>query len=415
MNQEKHIDEILDRLVKYGSEISYLEDLRSKTLNLVKKDESLEDMLNGIAEDIKIETDKFLDAKSGNGMNFISGIQSCIYLPSANGDYKLKLIGGSRDRNIDLPVDENTLFDVASITKLYTLLLVFKLEQKGIINLNDEIASINPNFPNLGDFTWKDLIRMHGDLVTDGRIDEAKSYEEAYEVFTSMYLKNDSRKTNKYTDLGAMVIGDTIELIISREKGYEVSFAEIMDEYLLKPLGNNLGLVNDPKARILGGALGHAGIFTTSDDLAKLAKSIYEVKFIRKSKKEQLGTVTFPGRKITTYSSNKGKLGLYVKHPAGWDKTFTAPEFSKGSFSHQGYTGAVAAFDPNNKIHHNILVNSVYENEEHKQVKPVGMVDAFTVYQSAVTKNIMTMYVVKEYYNRFCNVKENIDETKFIK
>ena len=125
------------------------------------------------------------------------------------------------------------------------------------------------------------------------------------------------------------------------------------------------------------------------------------------------GEITFPNSK----QSNKGNLGIYVKHPEGFDKTFTPPEFSKGSFSHQGWTGALATFDPNNLIHQNILVNAIYEDIDKNKVrndKPAGYGTAFDEYLKQITKNTMLMYVAKQYYNRYCNEKVDIDTIKYV-
>lgn len=432
MNRENNIDNILDKLVKSGSDIEYLKGLKEQSLNLTKKDVDLKEVLDKVAIDIKEQTEEFLDSKSQFGTNYISGISTCIYLPdfSGNGEYKLKLIGGNTSRSGDLKVNENTLFDVASITKLYTLLLLFKLEENGLINLNAKVKDINPNFQNLEDFTLNDLVRLHGELRTNGNITQASSKEEAYEMLKTLYLTSNSREENKYTDFGAIVIGDTIEKVVSKKLGKKMAFEEIMEEYLLKPLklnetkfnpstknisgnGNNLGLVHDPKARILGGAVGHAGLFISSDDLAKLSREIYSVNYINQKHINRLGEVTFPN----SNQSNKGNLGIYVKHPLGYSKTFTPSEFSTGSFSHQGWTGSIASFDPNNLIHNNILVNAIYQDEDKDKVradKPVGFGGVFEEYQAQITRNIMLMYIAKEYYNRYCNVKENIDEVKHI-
>lgn len=438
MNREKNIDKILDELVKSGSEIDYLKSLRDKSLDISKKDIDLSDALNEIAKEIKEQTEKFLNQKNQYGTNYISGISTCIYLPdfNNNGEYKLKLIGGNKSRNSETKINERTMFDVASITKLFTLLLLFKLEEKGIINLEDRICDINPDFQNLEDFTLNDLVRLHGEFRTNGNITQAKTQKEAYKMLKTLYLTSNTREENKYTDFGAIVIGDTIEKIVSKYLGKQMTLDEIMQEYLLdqaltintqyNPYGSNLsgnanefGLVHDPKARMLGGIVGHAGIFTTSDDLARLSKEIYSVNYynkglINKAHLDRLGEVTFPN----SSQSNKGNLGIYVKHPQGYAKTFTPPEFSKGSFSHQGWTGSIATFDPNNLIHNNILVNAIYENEDKEKVradKPTGFGTAFEEYQKQITKNIMLMYVAKKYYNKYCNVKENIDVTKFIK
>lgn len=437
MNKENNINAILEELVNKGSNIDYLQELKERSISLVNKDRGLDEVFASIAGDIKFETEKFLSGKNQFDTNFITGISSCIYLPSFNnkGEYKLKLVGGKTARTRSIKINEDTLFDVASITKLYTLILLFVLEKEGLIDLNKKVSDINPDFKNLEDFTLNDLVRLHGELRTNGNITTAKSKEEAYEILKTLYLSSNSREENKYNDFGAIVIGDTIEKVISEKLGEEMTFDEIMYKYLIEPLGlhqtyfnplrNNVAgngnfnrLVHDPKARILGGALGHAGIFVTSEDLAKLSKALFRVNYydrglIRKTQLDRLGEITFPN----SNQSNKGNLGIYVKHPLGFDKTFTPPEFSTGSFSHQGWTGSLATFDPHNYIHQNILVNSIYNDEDKEKVKndkPAGFGNAFDEYLKQITKNTMLMFVAKEYYNRYCNVKENIEVIKYI-
>lgn len=434
MERENNIDQILNELVKTGSDISYISELRTQSLDILKKDRGLDEVLGNIAKEITEAALQFLNGRNSFDTNYITGISSCIYLPdfNNNGEYKLKLIGGKTGRGRSLKVDENTLFDVASITKLYTLILLFNLEKNGFIDLNTKVKDINPDFQNLEDFTLNDLVRLHGELRTNGNIRDAKSQEEAYQILKTLYLTSDSRTANKYTDFGAIVIGDTIEKVMSKHLGKVITFEEVMYEYFLNPLnlfqtqfnpsknnvcgnGNKRKLVHDPKARILGGALGHAGLFVNSDDLAKLSKSLFRINYydrglIRKLQLQRLGEVTFE-------SSNRGNLGIYIKHPLGYDKTFTPPEYSIGSFSHQGWTGSVANFDPNNLIHQNVLVNSIYEDEDKEKVKndkPVGYMDAFDEYYKQIVRNTMLMYVAKKYYNKYCNVRENIEVTKYL-
>lgn len=433
MKKEEKVNLILSDLTNNGSRIDYLEDLKKRSLDLLKKDFSMEEVLNSIAKEVSEETEEFLSKKNKFGVDLISGISTCIYLPdfNGNGEYKLKLVGGDRNRSLSFKVDENTMFDVASITKVFTLLLLFKLEEKGIIDLDSKVKDINPDFQSLEDFTLNDLVRLHGELRTNGNITQAKNKEEAFNILKTLYLESSTREENKYTDFGAIVISDTIAKVVSKKIGRQMSFDEIMQEYLIKPLGlnntgfnptsdnlsgngNNLRLVHDPKSRILGGAVGSAGIFTTSDDLATLAREIYSVKYINKKHIARLGEITFPN----SPQSNKGNLGIYVKHPLGLEKTYTPNEFSTGSFSHQGWTGPVALFDPNNLIHTNILVNAIYQSEDKESVrsdKPVGFGAAFDEYEAALIKRIILMYVAKKYYNKYCNVRENIDIVKRVK
>ena len=429
MERKDIIDSELTQLEKSGSKIDYVDELRSDCYNLTEQCSTILSAMKTIAQDIRTETESFLHKKNSDGISYISGISTCIYFPDFkhNGECKLKFLGGSITRDISLPIDEDTLFDVASITKLFTLILLLKLEDDKIIDLNDSIADINPDFQNLDDFTMWDLIRLHGELRTDGNVRFAKNKEEAYEILKTLYLTSNNRTTNSYTDFGAIVLGDTLEKIISQRIGRKITFDEIMYKYLLEPLGLNntlfnpsginisgtgvnLGAVHDHKARVLGGAVGSAGIFTTSDDLARLAKNLYSVNYVdtnlfSRACLYRLGEITFPNAK----QSNKGNLGVYVKQPSGFAKTYTPSEFAAGSFSHQGWTGSLATFDVVNGIHQNVLVNAIYDDIDKNKVKndkPVGFGTAFDEYLVQITKKTMLMYLVKQYYNR---LNQNID------
>ena len=428
MRKEEEIDKIIKTLLDRGSNIYYLKELRSRSIELIKKDLALKDVLYGIASDIQNKTEMFLSAKNKYGINLISAISSNVYLPDKeNGFYKLEIVGGTTKRDNNEFVDFDTKFDLASITKLYTLILLFKLEELGLIDLNARVKDINPDFKYLEDYTLNDLVRLHGILRTNGNIATCNSYEEAYETFKTLYLVDPTRNKNTYTDFGAMALGDTVEKVVSKYLNEELKLDEIMNRYLFTPLGlngttyrpgtinvtgnnNDLGLPHDPKARALLGVCAHAGLFSTGDDIIKLSDGLIDGSYLTKKSIDRLGEITFD------YSS-KGNLGVYVKHPNGWELTYTAPEFSTGSFSHQGWTGGVASFDPNNKIHNSILVNAIYDSPNEEEVvnnKPVGYKYYFSFYQSEITKKIMLMDVIKEYYNKYIGVKENIEDKRII-
>lgn len=435
------IEQIFNKLSKSGSNISGedISDIKSEIEKYRRKDYGLNEVINNIALDIKDITEEFLNKKNKFGVDYISGISSCIYLPAFDNskEIKITLVGGNRSRNSNIKVDFDTLFDVASITKLYTLILAFEFERLGLINLNDKIASLNSDFKGLDDFTFNDLIRLCGVLKTNGNITVAKTEKEAFEILKTLTLTDKSKDKNTYTDFGAIAIGKTLLKVVNETYKLNLSYEELFAMFITEPLklnstmynplshgisnisGNNGNGVHDRKAKILGGALGSAGIFTTSSDLARLAKSIYSVnymnsKFLNKEYVERFGEITF--KNLPT--SNKGNLGIYVKHPQGFDKTYTPSEFSNGSFSHQGWTGAVATFDPNNLIHQNILVNAIYEDVDKDKIKndkPVGFSSAFDIYLKELTKQTMLSYVAKKYYNLYCNQKEEINIEKTVK
>ena len=424
MGFEDRVDSILSDLLNSGSNITYLSELRDKSIEELSKDRDLKEVLGGIAKDVEEITAMFLESKNEFGTNFVTGLSTGIYLPDyEKGSYKYTVLGGTTSRTNPTDIDTDTKFDVASITKLYVLVLTFKLEELGLLNLNIPVRDLNPDFQNLEDFTLNDLIRLHGEYRTDGNVAQASSYEEAWQRLKTLYLSSNDRTKNTYNDFGPIVLGNTIEKVISAKLGKEMTLNEIMNEFLFKPLfiksstfkpgiinvtgnANDLGLPHDPKSRNLGGEVASAGIFTNSAGLMGLADGIFDGKFLNQEHVNKLGETTFEG-------SIKGNMGVYLKDKDLYS-TYTPSEFSDGSFSHQGWTGGIAAYDPHNKIHNNILVNAIELNDDPEKIKnnkPLGYRKAFGYYQSELVKRIMLMYVVKKYYNKYCNYTENIEET----
>ena len=440
MLKENRVDKIINNLIASGSDINELKKVRDKALELVNKDRSLNETMEDVGTSIKDNTEEFLYDTNKDGVRYIEGISTNVYVADFDkGDSSISVIGGKIKR--DNPsllgyriIDNDTLFDVASITKLYTLIYAYTVETLGL-DLNTQVGKIDPRY-NLEDFTINDLIRLCGEIITDGRVNDAKNRDEAYAILRTACLKSNSRLENKYTDIGAMIIADVVTRWLNNRYNTHYTFEKWINDLVFEPMnlkntmynpnnmnitgnGNNRG-VHDPKAKAFGGVAGHAGIFTNSSDLEKLARGIFAVNNYARNKmngilhltREQIarfGEITFPNAK----QSNKGNLGLYVKHPLGFDKTFTPSAFSTGSFSHQGWTGALATFDPNNQIHQSILVNAIYESDDKDKVrndKPVGYGGRFDKYLATLTDDTMIMFIAKKYFDTYIN-KNNMDNS----
>ena len=179
---------------------------------LVSKIRFLREEMTKAEEELAFHTKRFLETKNEYGVNVISGISSCVYLPSFFGkdDYMIDVIDGVRNRNLSDEVDENTIFDVASITKMFTLITLLKLVDLGYVSLDEKICDINPDFQHLEDYTLNDLMRLHGKYSTRGDITKATSKEEAEEILKTLYLTDNTREENTYNDFGAIVIADTL-------------------------------------------------------------------------------------------------------------------------------------------------------------------------------------------------------------
>ena len=424
----KELDSILDELESIGSDKDELKKIRKMIIPILDKNNNLDVIINEIIDKIVIESKRFLNLKNKDNIKYITGFTSSIYLPTFDSsDVNILLIGGVGSRvNNDFKIDKDTLFDVASITKLFTLILTLKLSEDGIINLDDKIVDINPDFKGLEDYTFNDLLRLHGVLATDGKISNASNYEEAYNILKTVYLKNNTRKKNKYNDLGAIIIGKTIEKVMSKRLGKDINLNDLMSEYIFKkadmhnttynPDGDNISgnggydtYVHDPSTRILNGISGSAGIFTTSSDLNKLAKALFSNKILSKDSLKKIGEITFPN----SFQCGKGNLGVYVKSNIP-NKTYTPDIFSTGSFAHQGWSGAIAIFDPNNYIHFNFLPNAILKADD-KYIfhdKPIDFIVEFGKFEDIIVDYIMIIYIIKKYYKEYKN--QDIEINKFI-
>jgi Beta-lactamase class C and other penicillin binding proteins len=194
---------------------------------------------------------------------------------------------------------ETAVFDIASLTKTVTAILVHKSIEEGLLKLEDKISDINNNFVNLKEISIGDLLAHKVELYTDGYLGSAKTKEEFYRILYSVYVKTNKRT---YVDVHYMILSNLLEKI------YCLRFDEIVNEYICKPISlnntsfegkehNNCvscnyesrngviidntppGIHHDTKARVaygLGLYIGHSGIFTTSSDFFKILISLVD-------------------------------------------------------------------------------------------------------------------------------------------
>ncbi len=201
-----------------------------------------------------------------------------------------------------IEMEEDCLFDIASLTKTFTAILVHKAVERNLLSLNDTIATVDDRFSHLKNVTISDLLMHATDIWTDGYLGDAKSKEEFYHILFSSYVKDNSRR---YVDVHYMILATILEKI------YGISYREIVTRDIIEPLklthtkfevGNQDKLVScnyqmvdgkevteivnvphDTKARIASKyafTTGHAGIFTTASDFMKILISLMDQKEI---------------------------------------------------------------------------------------------------------------------------------------
>lgn len=201
-----------------------------------------------------------------------------------------EIIAGHRTARSALPCTADTLYDIASLTKVYTATLVYLAHEEGSLDLDARIADLDRRFANLQDTKIIDLLSHRQDVWTHGYLGDARTKEEFYQILSSAYIKS---PTPTYADVHYIILSTILEGL------YQLDFADLLQTKLLdrlrltqtttSPVGSNiaansdpphdLGLVHDPKARTarpLGITTGHAALFTTGRDLLSFLETFLD-------------------------------------------------------------------------------------------------------------------------------------------
>jgi len=306
-----------------------------------------------------------------------------------------------------LPIEQDTIFDLASTSKIFTCIAILKLKEAGLIDLFDPIIKYCPEFKNLSNVTIFDLLKFKTMLVTVPRIDNAESKEEAQKILKNIYVKEDQNFINAYTDMGALVLKYVIE------KVSKMSFNSFVEEVILKPcqmfdthlnvplekiyrvanenyssivfktgkfqtrFNNVPGTPHDKKALSLGHAYGnapgHAGYFSTKDDMLKLAHAFCHFEILNQESVFSISDNVVGLEQENFYTRFYGSL-VYLKQP---DPKYLSvyPPLSGRSFMSPGFAGTTLYVDPLNKITlfigSNRLHNRIFQihPEQHKNIK----------------------------------------------
>lgn len=279
-------------------------------------------------------------------------------------------------------IEQDTIFDLASTSKLFTAIAIIKLAEDQYLDLFEPVKKYIPEFKNLEDTTIYDLLKFRVKVVTDKRIDSTKDKEIAKQIlFTAHPVKRDELE-NAYTDIGAMILRYVVEKVskIPFELYVELnilSAANMHDTYLQVPMNklnrvanenystvinadgtattkcfNIPGTPHDSKAIAIGElegiAPGHAGWFSTKDDMTKFAKALIDGKIIAKDNLLKMSDTTTGVMLDDGFTRCYGSL-VYLKQN---DEKYLAvhPALSGRAFMSPGFAGTTLIIDPLNEL-----------------------------------------------------------------
>jgi uncharacterized protein YbbC (DUF1343 family)/CubicO group peptidase (beta-lactamase class C family) len=272
----------------------------------------------------------------------------------------------------------DTIFDLASLTKcIATAPSVMKLVQEGKVRLNDPVAAYLPEFAKngKGDITVRELLTHFSGLTEDLDLKtEWKGRDVAYQMVMNQKPAFPPGSRFLYSDINYETLGFIVEKITGMsldEYAAKNVFAPLeMKETRFLPPAEWLpriapteyddeshqmlrGVVHDPTARRMGGVAGHAGLFSTADDLAKFAQDQLTGFHV-------LTPLTV--KKMTTPQQPPTSSAL---RGLGWDihSPYSSPRgeiFPIGSFGHTGFTGTSIWIDPASESYVILLTNAVH-------------------------------------------------------
>ncbi|MBK8982490.1 MAG: serine hydrolase [Ignavibacteria bacterium] len=307
--------------------------------------------------------------------------------------------------NSSQKVTDNSLFDIASVTKVVaTTTAVMKLYEERKIDLNDYVIEYIPEFSGGGrdNITILNLLLHNSGLKA--WIPFYKTSNSKSDILNEIYNSNMSYATNSkfvYSDLNAILLG----VIAEKVSG------SYLDEYCRQNIFDNLGMkntlfspdesirqnilptekdsywryrqlqgeVHDEAAAVMGGVSGNAGLFSNSEDLYMFMKMMLNEgtyyssdSKVKKMFNEEIVKL-FTGKFTDLQYENTRALGWDTK-PDGSGSKYRIPcgeLISENSFGHTGYTGTSVWCDKDRKIIIIFLTNRVYPSRDNNGIREI--------------------------------------------
>jgi uncharacterized protein YbbC (DUF1343 family)/CubicO group peptidase (beta-lactamase class C family) len=313
------------------------------------------------------------------GQAIQDGIPGAVLLVGHNGAVIYRKAYGNRalePRREAMTLD--TIFDLASLTKvIVTTTAVMQLVERGKVRLNDPVAKYLPEFAQNGkeDITLRQLLTHYSGLEPDLDLKTAwEGKETAYRMASGETPEDSPGSKFSYSDINFIVLGALVERVSG----------ETLDAYATRHIFAPLkmthtrfvpaaawrakiaptqydqnermlrGVVHDPTARRMGGVAGHAGLFSTADDLAKFAQALLNG-----------GVGILSAASVEKMTQPEQPPSAPVLRGFGWD--IDSPFSSNrgdllpvGGYGHTGFTGTSLWIDPATETYIILLTNAVH-------------------------------------------------------
>lgn len=297
----------------------------------------------------------------------------------------LKAYGDKRVEPSTDVMTTDTVFDMASITKpVATATSIMKLLEMGKLRLSQPVVDFFPEFAPHGKdaITIRDLLIHQSGLIPDNAIgDYEHGLEVGWKKICDLKLVAPVGKEFKYSDVNFIVLGKLVEQLSGK------NVHQFSQEHIYAPLGMRetgylpsaelqqraaptekrdgewiQGAVHDPRAYLMEKIAGHAGLFSTAEDMA-----IYASMMLNQ------GSLNIDERNVSVLAASTVQLMTAPNQVSsgirglGWDKqsgysSNKGDLLSSRAFGHGGFTGTVLWIDPARDLFFIFLSNRVHPN-----------------------------------------------------
>lgn len=286
------------------------------------------------------------------------------------------------------PVRADTVFDLASLTKLYTASAALRMVAAGRLHLGDDVASILDR-PHLQGVTVRHLLDHRSGLPA------WRPLFSAFDVVgqaTRAPLEGPPGEVHRYSDLGFLVLGDLLGAVSGR------SVAALIEAEVLAPLGLSgtafrgvgggeeaarallrtgdvaatercatrgllCGEVLDRNTWALGGAAAHAGLFGDAAQVAGFAQGWFDAPTTGWLPRALRDAAWAPPQDPGTHH-----LGWDSIAPTGY--TSAGRRLSPHSRGHLGFSGTSLWIDPARAVAIVLLTNRTHPDRSNPRLKP---------------------------------------------
>ena len=307
-----------------------------------------------------------------------------------------------------IPASTDTIYDLASLTKLFTSVAAVQLMQQGKLSLTEPVVTYLPEYASNGksDITILQLLTHTSGLPPDPS-PPLWTYPDRQQMVAAVMATKPQAPAGTqyiYSDLNMITLqfaeeritGKTLDVLVRDGITGPLGMADTMfnppaslkhriaaEEYELAPdRGLVWGEVHDENAWALGGVAGHAGLFSTARDLAIFCQAILNGGAYGPARILTRDSVI---RMLTNYNQafpgNEHGLGFELYQI--WEAGALATPYS---FAHTGFTGTSLAGDPTTGSFAILLTNRVHPSRDWGSTNPARRAVGYDVARAVAVR-----------------------------